>query len=76
MQLTIVFITDGEHLCEQVKFELPKHFQKKMRDEIIAGAANINLKEFSFYFFEVGLKMAESMEDPVSITTTLTSTSM
>lgn len=49
---------------DMVKFELPKHFQKKMRDEIIAGAANINLKEFSFYFFEVGLKMAESMEDP------------
>jgi hypothetical protein len=46
-----------------VDLELPKHFQRKMRDEIIAGANHINLKEFSFYFFEVGLKMAEVTDD-------------
>ena len=37
-----------------VNLELPKHFERKMRDEILAGAENINLREFSQYFFEVG----------------------
>mmetsp|Transcript_1441 Transcript_1441/g.2346 ORF Transcript_1441/g.2346 Transcript_1441/m.2346 type:complete len:199 (-) Transcript_1441:1726-2322(-) len=41
-----------------VSIELPKHFERKMRDEILAGAENINLREFSFYFFEVGSNLA------------------
>lgn len=41
-----------------VTLELPKHFERKMRDEILAGAENINLKEFSHYFFEVGSNLA------------------
>ena len=41
-----------------VNLELPKHFERKMRDEILAGAENINLKEFSHYFFEVGSNLA------------------
>jgi GINS complex subunit 3 len=41
-----------------VNLELPKHFERKMRDEILAGAENINLKEFSHYFFEVGSSLA------------------
>jgi len=41
-----------------VHIELPKHFEKKMRDEMSAGASNINLRDYSHYFFEVGMKLA------------------
>jgi GINS complex subunit 3 len=41
-----------------VTLELPKHFERRMRDEILAGAESINLKEFSYYFFEVGSNLA------------------
>jgi len=46
-----------------VEIELPKHYNKKMRDEILAGADNINLKEFSNYFFEVGTNLAFKLEN-------------
>lgn len=42
-----------------VKTELPKHYGQKMRDEILAGALNIDLKSFSYYFFEVGIKLSK-----------------
>lgn len=42
-----------------VRVELPKHFERKMRDEILAGASNINFNEYSYYFFEVGMKLAK-----------------
>lgn len=47
-----------------VQMELPKHYQKKMRDSIDAGAESINLKDYSPYYFEVGMKIAEALEDP------------
>ncbi len=46
-----------------VTIEAPKHFGTKMRDEIRAGAESINLKEFSYYFFEVGLKLCRVNQD-------------
>ena len=46
-----------------VDMELPKHFEKRMRDEILAGASNINLREFSFYFFEVGMAISIEMNN-------------
>ena len=46
-----------------VLLELPKHYQKKMRDCIDAGAESINLKDYSPYYFEVGMKIAESLDD-------------
>lgn len=45
-----------------VQIDLPKHYNKKMRDEILAGADNINLKEFSNYFFEVGTNLAFKLD--------------
>lgn len=47
---------------QMASLELPKHFERKMRDEILAGAANINLKEYSFYFFEVGSRLATQLD--------------
>lgn len=46
-----------------VSLELPKHFDKKMRDHIAAGAVTINLKEFSVYYYEVGMQLAQSLKD-------------
>ncbi len=51
------------HDKNYVEMELPKHYQKKMRDSINAGAESINLKEYSPYYFEVGMKIAESLVD-------------
>lgn len=47
-----------------VIMELPKHFDKKMRDNIAAGALNLNLREYSNYFYEVGMKIANNLHDP------------
>eukprot|EP01038_Epipyxis_sp_PR26KG_P006805 gene6805-9320_t len=46
-----------------IQMELPKHFDRKMRDEIITNNININLKEYSYYFFEVGLQIALETND-------------
>lgn len=46
-----------------VKMELPKHFGNKMRDEIMAGAAAIGLREYSHYFYEVGLNLYKATKD-------------
>ena len=46
-----------------VEVEIPKHFGSRMRDEIMAGPSSIKLKEFSFYFFEVGLKLCRITRD-------------
>eukprot|EP01033_Poteriospumella_lacustris_P007029 gene7029-5062_t len=43
--------------------ELPKHYEHKMRDNIAASALNINLKEFSPYYFEVGMELAQHLDD-------------
>ena len=46
-----------------VRIELPKHYGSKMRDAIFAGAAPINLKDFSHYYFDVGLDLATLLDD-------------
>ena len=55
----------GEELQKKRMVEInpPKHFGKKMRDEMRAGAAAVNLREFSFYFFDVGLHLSRISRD-------------
>ena len=57
----------GEQLesNRMVAINPPKHFGKKMRDEMRAGAASVNLREFSYYFFDVGLHLAHISHDDV-----------
>ena len=52
------------HRKDMALMELPRHFERKMRDEILAGAENINLKEFSYYFYEVGSRLCASLNLP------------
>ena len=55
----------GEELAKKniVKINAPKHFGTKMRDEMRAGATSINLRDFSFYFFDVGLTLSRISAD-------------
>eukprot|EP01031_Cornospumella_fuschlensis_P029507 gene29507-35615_t len=46
-----------------ITMDLPKHFDRKMRDNIAAGASNLNLKEYSNYFYEVGMLIANLLND-------------
>ena len=46
-----------------IDIDLPKHFGQKMRDDLSASASNINLREYSHYFFEVGLSLAMAKGD-------------
>ena len=39
----------------------PKHFGEKMYNEIRAGAEAINLREYSYYYFETGLQLAQTL---------------
>ncbi len=46
-----------------VSIELPKHYEKRMRDNIAASATGLNLREFSPYYFEVGMIIANERND-------------
>jgi GINS complex subunit 3 len=46
-----------------VRIEIPKQFGPKMRDELMADAISVNLREHSYYFFEVGLKLSRITRD-------------
>jgi hypothetical protein len=46
-----------------VSIELPKHFDKKMREEISAGASSINFRDYSFYYFDVGMQISKELND-------------
>jgi len=46
-----------------VEIEIPKHFGSRMRDAIMAGPTAVNLKEFSYYFFDVGIKICRMTKD-------------
>ncbi len=55
----------GEELAKKFMVEInaPKHFGSKMRDEMRAGASNINFRDFSFYFFDIGLLLSRIAKD-------------
>ena len=44
-----------------VEMEFPKHYQRKMREELHAGAEAVDLRSFTQYFFDVGIKLAVEM---------------
>lgn len=46
-----------------VDIELPKYYGARIRDDIMAGASSVRLREFSFYYFEVGCKISEIVRD-------------
>lgn len=46
-----------------VELEIPKYFGPRMRDEIMAGPSAIKLKDFSFYFYDVGMKLCRILRD-------------
>jgi hypothetical protein len=46
-----------------ISIELPKYFGARVRDDILAGASSVRLRELSFYYFEVGSKICEIMQD-------------
>jgi GINS complex subunit 3 len=46
-----------------VEIEIPKHFGARMRNEMSAGAAAVNLREYSHYFFDVGLRLSRVTRD-------------
>ena len=45
---------------ELLEIELPKHYGRRMRDEIEAGAGKIRFRDFSYYYFEMGRDLAKS----------------
>ena len=46
-----------------VEIQLPKHYRTRMRDAISAGAGSIDLREYSFYFYDVGLRLSQILRD-------------
>ena len=45
-----------------IEFEMPKHFAVKMRNEL-ASASSVNLRDYSNYFFDVGLELSKITRD-------------
>jgi len=50
------------HKDKHVDIELPKQYGNKMAQEIKAGAEAINLKEYSYYYFDTGLSLANALQ--------------
>lgn len=46
-----------------VDIELPKHYGSRIREDIMAGASAVPLREYSFYYFEVGWKISRLLRD-------------
>jgi hypothetical protein len=46
-----------------VDIEVPRGYSKKVRDDILAGAASVKLREFSFFYFEVGMRVSRILRD-------------
>ena len=47
-----------------VEMELPKHFGKRMKEEILAGShPALNLRDCSHYFFDVGIILSNIKKD-------------
>lgn len=56
----------GEALNKKnyVEMELPKHFGKRMKEEILAGShPALNLRDCSHYFFDVGIRLSQLKRD-------------
>ena len=45
-----------------VEIEIPKHYGPKMRDQL-NSSSNINLREYSTYYFDVGLRLSQLTKD-------------
>lgn len=45
------------------EIELPKHYGGRIREELMAGATAVNLREYSYYYFEFGLKLSKLTRD-------------
>jgi hypothetical protein len=46
-----------------VEIELPKYYGNRIREDMMAGASSVKLREYSFYYFEVGCKICEIVRD-------------
>jgi GINS complex subunit 3 len=46
-----------------IEIELPKHYGIRIREEINAGALAVKLREYSYYYFEVGLQLSKITKD-------------
>lgn len=46
-----------------IEIELPKHYGSRIREDIMAGAIAVPLREYSFYYFEVGWKLSRLTRD-------------
>jgi GINS complex subunit 3 len=46
-----------------VEIELPRHYGSRIREDIMAGASAVPLREYSFYYFEVGWKLSKFTRD-------------
>ena len=46
-----------------VDIEIPKYFGNRIREDILAGAGSVKLRDYSFYYFEVGCKICDIEKD-------------
>lgn len=46
-----------------VNIELPKGYGIRVRNDILAGPASVRLRDFSYYYFELGFRISELLND-------------
>ena len=56
---------DGERVRKHnfVKIKLPRHYSKSFQAHLVAAPNNINLKDVSTYYYEIGYQMALKFKD-------------
>lgn len=53
-----LWLAEGMEEAQLVEVEMPKYLNSKMKEAIQAGPLAINLRSFSFHFFEMGLRLS------------------
>ncbi len=46
-----------------IEIELPKQYGLRIREDILAGSIVVPLREYSFYYFQIGLRLSRLTHD-------------
>jgi GINS complex subunit 3 len=58
-----LWLAENMATARYVDIEMPKYFNSKMREAILAGPLAINFRSFSFHFFEMGLRLSHLIDN-------------
>ena len=53
------WLAESMEESQLAELEMPKYLNSKMKEAVLAGPLAVNLRSFSFHFFEMGLRLSK-----------------